>query len=302
MRAALQKLHGELRKEWTPGHAGLALDRWTPPKAPSDRGGRKESARSEQARDEWLDRVAQCRCPPDYRAAFERWRASLRGAVYFAVKAVSRVAIGTGNASPLEVGLTLHHTWGVPVLPGSALKGLAAHYVETVYGPGVGETAPDREPFRGVEWDNKHRIVRGPGAVFRRIFGAPDVSGPGEASRAASGEVVFHDALWVPDERGDEPFLARDVVTVHHGRYYGSGGDNDCWPDDGESPVPVPFLTVRPGSKFLVALDAAGARGDDDAARLVERAAGYLKDALREWGLGAKTAAGYGRFETGDAR
>ena len=34
----------------------------------------------------------------------------------------------------LETGIRLHHTYGLPIIPGSALKGLASHYCAQVWG------------------------------------------------------------------------------------------------------------------------------------------------------------------------
>jgi CRISPR-associated protein Cmr6 len=51
------------------------------------------------------------------------------------VELLSRLLVGHGTQSPTEVGLTTHRTWGVPVVPGTALKGLLSHYVDAVYGP-----------------------------------------------------------------------------------------------------------------------------------------------------------------------
>lgn len=40
---------------------------------------------------------------------------------------VWRLVIGLGNPNPLETSLTLHPQYGVPLIPGSAVKGLARH-------------------------------------------------------------------------------------------------------------------------------------------------------------------------------
>lgn len=189
---------------------------------------------------------------------------------------------GTSSATGVGVGLTLHHTWGVPLLPGSALKGLTAQYVQTVYCPELGAEQPEREPFRGTNWKDS-RPVHPPGAVFRRLFGAPEVD---ELEACGSqGAVTFHDALWVPAEGA---MLARDVLTVHQRAYYEGGGKH--WPVDYDDPNPVSFLTVAPAQRFFVALEA---RGDQV---LLEWAARYLCEALESWGVGGKTVAGYGRF------
>lgn len=267
----------------SPHHAGLGYERGAP--LPALRAGDDTDA---AARNAWLERLAKCAEPKHYEHAYRRWMNSLRGPAThcFTVRALGRVLVGGGNPAATGVGLTLHHTWGVPVLPGSALKGLAASYVQTVYGPEPGAAAPEREPFRGPVWEGS-RPVGGPGVEFRRLFGAPDVDGGGE--EASAGRILFHDALWVP---GKGAMLARDVLTVHQRRYYESGGKQ--WPGDYDDPNPVSFLTVAPGGRFLVALELAP--GTQGGRALLEQVERILLDALREWGLGGKTAAGYGRF------
>ncbi len=72
-----------------------------------------------------------------YRRAFDRWREGLTG-----IKAEAnlptpphtRLIVGLGNKGVIEAGLRLHHTYGVPLIPGSALKGLASHYCHEIYG------------------------------------------------------------------------------------------------------------------------------------------------------------------------
>ncbi|QRN96596.1 type III-B CRISPR module RAMP protein Cmr6 [Archangium violaceum] len=273
---------GEDRCPETPGqvpsHAGLGYTRCAPLAVLQE---------DPAARKRWLELLTQCREPARYSQAYRRWKESFQGpdTLCFIVRAESRVLVGHGTSSATGVGLTLHHTWGVPVLPGSALKGLTAHYVQTVYGPEPGIEDPEREPFRGTTWEFS-RPSRAPGRVFRRLFGSPDVDELSE--KGSQGEVVFHDALWVPAEMGSGPMLARDVLTVHQRAYYESGGRE--WPVDFDDPNPVSFLTVAPGNRFLVVLEARGERA------LLERAGRYVREALESWGLGGKTAAGYGRL------
>jgi CRISPR-associated protein Cmr6 len=283
-----ERQDGTLPETAIPSHAGLGYARRAPLPV--------LLAKDEQGaavRNRWLDSLAQCQEPARYAHAYRRWRDSLRrpDTLCFTVRALGRVLVGYGNPAATGVGLTLHHTWGVPVLPGSALKGLTASYVQTVYGPGPRPEEPEREPFRGLTWEGS-RPVRGPGGVFRSLFGAPDVDGSEEA--AISGTILFHDALWVPTGAG--PMLARDVLTVHQRRYYESAGEE--WPGDFDDPNPVSFLTVAPGSSFLVALELAP--GVEGGRALLERAGRYLTEALKEWGLGGKTAAGYGHFTRED--
>ncbi|HXG24882.1 MAG TPA: RAMP superfamily CRISPR-associated protein, partial [Chthonomonadales bacterium] len=61
-----------------------------------------------------------------YKKAFDDWkeRANLSGWLPLEAVTAGSLAVGLGNESPLEVGLSIHHTYGMPVIPGSAIKGL----------------------------------------------------------------------------------------------------------------------------------------------------------------------------------
>lgn len=252
-------------------------------------------------REDWLSELEGIAAPHEYSRSFERWRAgfSAPGDRVFELALASRLLVGHGNSSGTDVGIALHHTWGVPVIPGSALKGLLAHYVDAVYGPGQPERKPweqvgderTRVDYQGLTWRGR-RIERGPGAVYRALFGAPDAEDDddmrerGLDAGATAGLVTFYDALYVPGSiPGDRPFAA-DVLTVHQKSYYDSSGRS--WPTDHDSPNPVAFLTVRPGVRLLFALS-----GPADWTELAEQ---LLRDALAKWGVGAKTNTGYGRL------
>jgi CRISPR-associated protein Cmr6 len=264
-----------------PTHRGLAYD----VVAPVGSDGKLDLKRE----DAWLNEICRPGIPEGYKRAFKRWRASFhRGRdVAFEVHCASRLLIGHGNPAPTEVGITLHHTWGVPVLPGSALKGLTAHFVATCYGADPDENAPERAAWTGPVHENG-RLIAQPGAVYRRLFGAPGVSGAdGSLLPGCQGEVVFHDALWIPQD--SEPWLARDVLTVHQKTYYQG---RDQLPSDHDDPNPVAFVSVLPKTAFLVALSCPDSE-------LRQMAARFVKKALCEWGIGGKTAAGYGRMSLG---
>lgn len=281
-----------------PDHLGLAYDAWAPTEVANGKV-------SDNNRSLWLDKLAQLAVSPDYARSYERWKASFSSAGdrLAEVTLSSRLLIGHGNASGADVGLTVHHTWGVPVIPGSALKGLLAHYVDAIYGPADPGKKPweqqgderVRADYQGVTW-NRRRIERGPGKVYRALFGAPEASEDAAmrandiAAGAAAGRVTFHDALYVPDSIGqNRPFVC-DVLTPHQqGKpdqlgYYDSSGA--VYPNDYTSPIPVAFLTVRPKCRFLLALSGRS--------EWTELAAQILSDALANWGIGGKTAAGYG--------
>lgn len=191
-----------------------------------------------------------------YRAHYDRWKQLLekRRAALGQATVQGRMIVGLGAESVLETSIVLHPMYGVPMIPGSALKGLASST--------VGRLFKDERWKQGGE---SHKIV----------FGEKD----------GAGYVTFHDALFVPPNDERLP-LDLDVMTVHHRAYYGTG---DKPPADWDSPVPVPFLTAR--GDYLIALEGP--------MEWVSAAWQILQAALAEEGIGAKTAAGYGRMKLG---
>ncbi len=206
---------------------------------------------------------AQGRAHPVYQEAFTRYTSLLDGAQEGEFKTKGRLILGLGNENVLETGITLHHTYGTPFIPGTALKGLASHYCDRVWGA------------KGIEFKE---FKRG-GKYHTAIFGTSD----------DSGRFIFHDAWITPESLKDGYGLLSDVMTPHHGDYY-SGGDDA--PTDFDEPNPITFLSVAGTFHVAVSCDVPGEDGDKWA-DLVFR---LLTDALREWGVGGKTAAGYGRL------
>ena len=170
-----------------------------------------------------------------------------------------RMVIGLGGENVLETGLTLQHTFGTPLIPGSALKGLAAHYCDQVWG------ASDSRFKLGEEY-------------HETIFGTTE----------DSGHIIFHDAWIVPESLIDS--LKPDVMTPHHGDYYSKQGG--AAPTDFDDPNPVTFLSISGRFHVVVSCDVQ----NEDGKKWAEFAFKLLSDALSEWGIGGKTNAGYGRL------
>jgi CRISPR-associated protein Cmr6 len=261
----------------------------------------------DDAKDPWLANLAAIKIVPDYRAHVDAWIASFArpSARMFTLTLDARLLIGHGNASGTDVGLTVHHTWGVPIVPGSALKGTLAHHVATTYGsdPSATTADPAHDPWRGVGWAGT-AIARAPGELYRALFGAPDadddrVTGEPGATR---GYVVFHDALYLGvaspvrevislAPESTRPFAA-DTLTVHQKRYYADRGETE--PCDHDDPNPVGFLTVRPKAQFIVVLE-----GPPDWTALASQ---LLRESVAQHGIGGKTTSAYGRATLTDAR
>lgn len=119
--------------------------------------------------------------------------------------------------------------------------------------------------------------------LFRRIFGCQ------LEDQEQSGKIIFFDAI-----PAQTPQIKLDVMNPHYSEYYPK--DSDIPPADWLSPIPVYFLTVE-YTPFLFGL----AARSKEANELVEVAAQWLTSGLKELGVGAKTAAGYGYFTDAQA-
>lgn len=243
-------------------HAGLLLQRYLTAHKPKQRDNTQDTPE-----EMLLNQATGVKVSEVYHAAFDRWlerfvQKTPAGCarVHFTVQAAAPIAIGLGDASPLEVGIRLHHTYGMPLLPASALKGLC------------------RRVARLLKHENKLSDD-----AIDALFGFS------RDTQAATGAVVFYDAWYVPRCEDDTPFH-RDVITVHHPAYY---SDGKIPPTDFDDPTPVPFLVVKPGARFLCTLDAPDHRWADFAQKM-------LLWGLENLGVGAKTNAGYGYLTRAD--
>ena len=130
----------------------------------------------------------------------------------------------------------------------------------------------------------EHWLKEDQGAILR-IFGDA-------AEGAGVGSVILFDALPLAPVA-----LMAEVLTPHDG---GWRQNPDKAPSDWHSPVPIPFLAMAPGAKFL--FSAAPRPGSSTGAQDTETFMGWLAEALEWLGAGAKTAAGFGRFLNEEAR
>ncbi len=199
-----------------------------------------------------------------YGAAFERYITCLGSfGNQGKFETLGRLVIGLGSENVLETGITLHHTYGTPVIPGSALKGLASHYCDQVWG------AEEDESKAKFLMNNEYHNL---------LFGTND----------DSGHIVFHDAWITPESLGRT--LKRDIMTPHHGGYY-SG--NDDAPTDFDEPNPISFLSISGTFHIAVTCDVQDTNGKE----WEKLAFQILSEALINWGIGGKTSAGYGRMK-----
>jgi CRISPR-associated protein Cmr6 len=285
-----------------PAHVGLWLDRMLAEphlyKGQEWRGRRELYDTAVEALAPSSTRAADPPAVASYRPVFDAWRkavgASEPGIVrrVFALEALDRILLhSASNATVTEGSVLLHHTYGVPYLPGSALKGAV-------------RTRLDRQSAGTDEEASRLR------ALAAEILGclaserpAPEVAADGPKEDEPSGLaslVDFYDALWIPPEippRNRERWspLAVDIVNPHHPTFNTSQAGGRSLPRDTDEPVPVHRLSLAPGACFLAVVEARDFPG-------VGAWLDWLRDeilskALAEDGIGAWTTADYGRLK-----
>lgn len=220
-----------------------------------------------------------------YRAAFARWNDSFaddESCQTTRLTTQGRLIVGLGIQTVLETGLQLHHTYGVPNIPGSALKGLASHHCDEVWGQRWNqECAEENRLFRRSDDEDEAGGEADARSYHDRLFGTLE----------RSGVIHVHDAWLTPDSL-DAGALRLDVMTPHHPKWQ----TGDAPPTDFDSPVPVSFLSVS--GTFELRLSWCGPRGTprDRAAEWTALAMTLLTEALADRGIGGKTTSGHGRL------
>lgn len=251
----------------------------------------------------------------DFKTKMTQIKSSLESQGYKIIEPISmkpdwRLIVGLGNESVYETSMTLHHIYGIPYIPGSAVKGVVRSYVITVvFGDGFTPKIfkeiekiieLDKETFEKTykadkdlqdklgerSNENPHpqrlEITLEKFKIVRKIFG----------NQNQQGQVIFFDAF--PTE---VPTIEPDIMNPHYGDYYSNKKDskgNPIPPADYLSPNPIFFLTIK-GATFDFYLGMKPKHYNEDK-NILGKAEDWLKKALTTHGIGAKTSVGYGYF------
>ncbi|GGG19962.1 type III-B CRISPR module RAMP protein Cmr6 [Paenibacillus aceti] len=174
------------------------------------------------------------------------------------VKNDSPLVIGLGQRSVLETNLTLHPVYDVPYIPGTAIKGAAAHFCHQYLG-------------------NEDAGFKRDGVYYRTLFG----------SEEQAGLIHYYDAF----PKNNKNLVELDVMTPHH-QGYNDGAK--AAPRDDDDPVPVHFLTVSRNTKFCILITCNSEDSQDT--KWLDLAQDIIKATVEHVGLGGKTNSGYGKF------
>jgi len=177
----------------------------------------------------------------------------------FELKTNWKLSIGLGQVSVYETSLTLHHIYGVPYIPGSAIKGSFRSYIINEFFQNKEENALKEK------W-------------FVDIFG----------NETQQGKIIFFDSFSKDFE------IFKDIMNPHYPDYY----NGNMPPTDDQNPRPINFLTVEGTFKFVIgAKQNIEIKVNEKKENILDFVKEKLKDSLKNFGIGAKTAVGYGYFD-----
>jgi CRISPR-associated protein Cmr6 len=197
-----------------------------------------------------------------------------------------RLIIGIGGASVFEVGITLHHIYGIPYIPASAIKGLCRSWMILNDFDGSEAKALNDKDFCDIfgcptEWkDNEKRTHKS----WYELHKKSD-----KDSGEQQGNIIFFDAFPTI-----APKVEEDIMNVHYPKYYQGEGA----PTDFQSPNPIPFMAVSNATpfQFTIAVKPRIKKSEMTFSNLLTKVEELLTEALTSHGIGAKTAIGYGFF------
>ncbi len=243
----------------------------------------------------------------------------------FKAEVDSRLVIGLGSPSVYGTSMTLHHIYGIPYIPGQAVKGIARHwflqeimndeklknvdnkqvlvvekFFETVSKEKKSEDCFEKlavladKKFKDkftIKRKNEKDVVPEDATIefLKSSKGKCEEFQSLFGTQQSEGMMIFFDAFPTGEIK-----LKTDIMTSHYGDYY-SGKEP---PADYLSPNPIPFLTVEDTTfQFVVGVRKRFKEEKIDGKSLPEKAEELIKTALTQHGIGAKTAVGYGYFK-----
>ncbi|WP_205449483.1 type III-B CRISPR module RAMP protein Cmr6 [Clostridium botulinum] len=207
---------------------------------------------------------------------------------YFQYETDGRLAVDLGSESVYETSICLHYIYGFPYIPGQAIKGVLRNHIIN-------------EVFNGKE------VYALKNNTFCRLFGCNEKG----SIDSSVGNVYFFDAYPI-----NSPTLKLDVMNPHYSSYY-KDETNKVFPVDYDDTIPINFITVEHTKfRFIVGFkknlkthdgiekcfnETVNNLWDETQKEFLNKSVSeivckYLKEALEEKGLGAKTSIGYGYF------
>jgi len=202
-----------------------------------------------------------------------------------------RLVIGLGGSSVYETGMTLHHTYGIPYIPASAVKGTVRSFVITEIYKNEIEALSKKDfcDVFGCSGEGKIEDKDGNKQPFKSFYKIEaEKNNDKTDSGERQGNLIFFDTFPIGEIK-----LEADIMNPHYPDYY-SDTKGEVPPADWQNPIPIQFLTIGKATSFQFVI---GLKKESNAV-LLSQTKEWLKSALENKGIGAKTAVGYGYMKS----
>ncbi|MCK9618744.1 MAG: type III-B CRISPR module RAMP protein Cmr6 [Lentimicrobiaceae bacterium] len=218
----------------------------------------------------------------------------------------SGYAHDTGATGDFKIGFFFDHTTGLPVIPGSSVKGVC----RSIFEVDVDKNARNPKNFTGNKSVQSVRFIFN--EILERYKNVPDFehkavienilnelpeNEPSSIDKLKSlvksifgedkvkGSDIFFDAALDIQQNNSRPFLANDFITPHKHK---SRRELDPF----TNPNPIQFLKVRSEIPFKFRFIFTNT---DEWTKEIKKI--FFEQVLLTLGIGAKTNVGYGQFE-----
>lgn len=215
----------------------------------------------------------------------------------------SGISHGSNREGEFKLGFFFDHTSGLPVIPGSSVKGV----LRSVFPLGLIHAAKKAKAEDVSRLNKKAELVtdylksllkeitkedwlaEDIGQFETWLFGNYE---SGQGSGAISGRVIFHDAIPISTDmvrlngESTNRYLAPDFLTPHKEAL--------------KNPIPIQFLKVLPGVVFKFQFVLYPYNVEEKELLSAEQIRTLFEAILLQFGVGAKTNVGYGQFMSPD--
>ncbi|MBM4164568.1 MAG: type III-B CRISPR module RAMP protein Cmr6 [Lentisphaerae bacterium] len=255
------------------------------------------------ARRAFLEVAVAQKLPEDLRrsraAAYDSFLDTIPGVIRVYARNKARLLLNMSGGVLENAGCSLERLAGFPLIPGSAVKGLVRHAALDTLKSDVQDLKPEHLAriaivfgWTSADWSAKSDFVW---AAADAISSAQEIirSRLGSLPNDFAGAVAFFGAIPYTPRQND---LEIDIATSHHMDYYSDESVPVALDNEAPNPIPFPAIAANHDFGFALAPHSSIPGIRTLMPDLLECARQWLILGLEIYGLGAKTAAGYGWF------
>jgi CRISPR-associated protein Cmr6 len=179
----------------------------------------------------------------------------------------------------LKLGFFFDHTTGLPILPGSTVKGM----LRSAFAKATDKINEKSNNKASLYIQELLKNITGNNWTLESIYNLEMSIFEGEEGQSQYKRDVFFDAFPLRKEDDENKFLGNDYITPHKSAL--------------ENPNPIQFLKILPQVTFQFNFHLQDFKWGEIEKLTASNKSELFKQILLDLGIGAKTNVGYGQFE-----